>query len=244
MMKKVYNFTVFIFAMTSIVFAVLDLCSVIDMNTQPFKAIDITILLLFTLDYAIRFYISKERKKFFKENIFDLIAIIPFNSLFSAFRVFRLFRLLKLTKLAKLTKIVRAAAFLGVVKKKIDGILQTNGFLYVLYANIIMILLSSIIIMFAEQMSFFDSLWWSIVTCTTVGYGDFSPNSTIGRVTAVILMVFGIGLIGMLTGAITTYFTQPGKKEANETDIHVLVDSLDDEEKQKVIEIIKIIKRN
>lgn len=228
--------------MTSIVFAVLDLCAVININSKPYKVIDIAILLLFTLDYAVRFFISDDRRKFFKDNIFDLIAIIPFNSLFSAFRVFRLFRLLKLTKLAKLTRLVRAAAFFGVIKKKINGILQTNGFLYVLYANAIMILISSVVIMLAEKMSFADSLWWSIVTCTTVGYGDFSPSTTIGRITAVVLMMFGIGLIGMLTGAITTFFTQHGKKETNVSELHELVDSLDDNEKQKVIEIIKIIK--
>jgi chorismate synthase len=66
--------------------------------------------------------------------------------------------------------------------------------------------------MYAEKMSFGDALWWSIVTCTTVGYGDYFPTSSIGRIFAVLLMLFGITLIGMLTGSITTYFTKQNTK--------------------------------
>lgn len=241
-MKKIYNVLISVLAVFSIILAILDLCNVIYITERPFDIIDKSILIFFAIDYFIRFLLSKERRKFFKENIFDLVAIIPFNSLFAAFRIFRFFRVLKLTKLAKVTRVVRAVAFFGVVKQKIDDILKTNGFLYVLYANIITIIISSVVIMLAEKMPFGDSLWWSIVTCTTVGYGDISPQTPIGRITAVILMIFGIGLIGMLTGAITTYFTQQRKKESTSSDLNELIDSLNDEERQKVIEIIKIIK--
>ncbi len=242
-MKKIYSIIIAFLAIFSIVLVILDLSKVISLNVQPFKAVDISILLIFTADYGIRFYVSKERSNFFKENIFDLVAIIPFNSIFSAFRVFRLFRLLKLTKLAKLSRIVRAAAFMGVLKNKLSGILRTNGFLYVLYANIAMILLSSAIMTFAEKMTFSNALWWSIVTCTTVGYGDISPATGIGRVLAVLLMIFGIGLIGMLTGAITTYFTSQHNADINNKnqELDELISSMDDEQKQKLAEIAKII---
>lgn len=56
--------------------------------------------------------------------------------------------------------------------------------------------------------SFADALWWSVVTATTVGYGDLSPASGVGRLIAVGLMLVGIGTIGMVTGSIATYFTR------------------------------------
>lgn len=242
-MKKIYNIFIAILALASIIFVILDLCSVIDLACSPYKLIDSIILIIFTVDYAASFFISKNRKKFFKENIFDLIAIIPFNSIFSAFRAFRLFRLIKLTKISKLSRVVRVAAFFGIIKQKINDILKTNGFLYVLYANIALIIISSFVIMIVEKMSFSNSLWWSIVTCTTVGYGDIAPSSAIGRIIAVILMLFGIGLIGMLTGAITTYFTSNySNKDVEKTEeLENLISIMNDEQKEKLTEIARIL---
>jgi voltage-gated potassium channel len=241
-MKKLYNITIAILSIVSIALAILDLCGIISFTLQPYKAIDLMILIFFAADYIVRFILSKERKKFFKENIFDLIAIIPFNSIFSAFRIFRLFRIMKLTRLTKLTRVVKAAAFFGILKKKLNDLLNTNGFIYVLYTDVALIIVSSAIMTLVEKMKFQDALWWSIVTCTTVGYGDISPKTGIGRVLAVILMIFGVGFIGMLTGTITTYFTQKQKPVTEENqELETLISSMDNEQKQKMIEIAKII---
>lgn len=51
-----------------------------------------------------------------------------------------------------------------------------------------------------------DAFWWATVTATTVGYGDISPETSAGRLVAVLLMLVGIGTIGMLTASIATYF--------------------------------------
>lgn len=245
MKTKVYNIFIGVLAVVSVAFVVLDLSNVINLEYQPFKIIDTIILLIFVIDYSVRFFKSDNRKKFFKGNIFDLIAIIPFNTIFSAFRAFRIFRILKVTKLSKLTRVIRATAFLNVIKNKISGILKTNGLLYLIYTNIILILISAGIMVFAEKMTFMNAVWWCIVTCTTVGYGDISPTTLTGRGVAVVLMVFGIGLIGMLTGAITTYFTQKEPKQTDDADKELLelIDSMTDEDKEKLKEIAKILNR-
>ena len=58
-----------------------------------------------------------------------------------------------------------------------------------------------------EFSSFANSLWWTIVTMTTVGYGDMAPLTGSGRFLAVIIMFVGISLIAVVTGTISSIFT-------------------------------------
>lgn len=241
-MKKAYEIVICILALVSVVLVCLDLGQVLSLSASPFKWIDSGILLIFTLDYAMRFFKSNDKKAFFKSNIFDLIAILPFNSILSFFRAFRIFRVLRLTKLAKLSRLLRAGAFLGVFRSKLRSILHTNGLNYVINANIALICVSAVAMHFVEDMALSDALWWSIVTCTTVGYGDLSPTTGIGRVIAVLLMLFGISLVSMLTGAITTYFTKNQKSEDNSRNLEEIIKNLDESEKEKVLKFIEIIK--
>ncbi len=217
-MKKVlkifYDVIIAFLAFISVLLVLLDYSSLLNLSAAPWEMADHVIWGIFTVDYATRLAISKDKKKFLKDDIFDLIAILPFNEILSIFRISRLFRVARLVRLSRLTKgfrLLRAFGFLGILKKRLNKFLHTNGFIYVLYSAGVLILASSIAMSYLENKTFGDALWWSIVTTTTVGYGDISPVTPAGRIIAVILMIFGIGLIGMLTGTITTYFT--GKQE-------------------------------
>jgi voltage-gated potassium channel len=61
-----------------------------------------------------------------------------------------------------------------------------------------------------EFATFGDSLWWAIVTLTTVGYGDIVPETTAGRVTGVMIMVTGVGVLGVLAGSLASFFRLSG----------------------------------
>ncbi|MCI5115631.1 MAG: cag pathogenicity island protein Cag26 [Candidatus Electrothrix sp. AW1] len=78
--------------------------------------------------------------------------------------------------------------------------------LHVLFVVILLIILASsaLIAWLEPNVSFANGIWWSIVTLTTVGYGDISPETAAGRMLAVLVMFFGIGLLGMLSAGLAT----------------------------------------
>lgn len=244
--KNIYEICLCLLALTSIIIVIGDLSGYLRLDLYPYRQIDLLILAIFWIDYLLRFYLATKKSDFFKKNILDLLAILPFNEMFSLFRVARLFRLTKLarlTKIIRITKFVKVFAFFNIFKSKSKKFLHTNGFIYVLYCSVILIFTSSCIMSYLEKQSFWDSLWWSIVTCTTLGYGDIAPTTSIGRIVAVILMVFGIGFIGMLTGTITTYFSQQGRiAESIDQELKSELDSLNSEQKIAILKKIRTFK--
>ena len=99
-----------------------------------------------------------------------------------------------------------------------------------LLAVILVIVLSSgaLIAFFEPDLSFASGIWWSIVTLTTVGYGDISPSTAEGRILAVLIMFFGIGLLGMLSASLATLLIRKRMKEdrgmhASRVDNHIII---------------------
>ena len=223
--QKLYYLLIAVLCVVSVIFAVLDFQRGL---TKAEQIADWTIYAFFVIDYVVRFIIADNKRVFFKENIFDLIAIIPVNS---AMRVFRLARFVKLLRFVKL---FRVGALSGRLAKRSTRFLDTNGFKYVLMICAIAILLAAVAMTYFEKMSFPDALWWSFVTATTVGYGDLSPASGIGRIIACLLMLVGIGLIGSLTSTITSFFLRDSAKPASSDRVEMVVsmyELLNDEEK-------------
>lgn len=68
----------------------------------------------------------------------------------------------------------------------------------------------------SEFSSIGNSLWWSLQTVTTVGYGDIVPHNTEGRIVGVILMVTGVGFLAVVTGAIAAAFTQAAMRKKSQ----------------------------
>ena len=150
-LQIIYNVVISTLALSSVVLVVADLNGWIFLTNAPYKWIDTAILLFFAVDYVVRFIRSDDHRSFFLSNITDLLAIIPFSTLFSLFRFFRIFRILSVSKFLRFTKLLRGGAFLSVFNRRVKGILQTNGFIYILYANLVMILLASVTMAYAEK---------------------------------------------------------------------------------------------
>ena len=94
---------------------------------------------------------------------------------------------------------------MGKKLQRIYSFLQRENVINLLGVILLIVLGSGYLIAFFEPgVSFASGIWWSIVTLTTVGYGDISPTTLEGRILAIVIMFFGIGLLGILSASLAS----------------------------------------
>lgn len=245
--KKLYQWTVVVFSLVVVVMTLLQLTLPLTPRLNYiFNQLDILIWLFFFTDYVVRLIRSENKRAFIFKHKIDLLVIIPF---FSFYRLFRLIRIAEFIPLLRFTKVVKATVMLSTFSKQMGKFFKTNNLHYVVLATVIVVLLGAGGMSLVEGFSFKDSLWWSIVTLTTVGYGDIVPKTGIGRVIASVVMLTGIGFLGGLTGTISTYFLNKGHEVYRPKIIEEMIeklnhfDELSFEEFQQIISVLTLIKK-
>lgn len=231
----IYEIFIIILALIAVIITVLDLSAVILLSEGSFLYwVDLGILAIFTIDYIVRLFFAKEKMNFVKDNIFDLIAIIPYNSLFRIFKTFKFLKILRVKRafrLTRMTRLIRGLGLMGRLKSNLDIFIHTNGFIYAIYITITSLLLGTVGVYFlefkAQGVAFSECLWWSFATTTTVGYNGISPETLVTRLIAAILMLVGIAFTGMLTGTIATYFLDSKKFREDEEIQKTIIDISD-----------------
>lgn len=172
------------------------------------RTANLVVYALFVVDYVTRLTVAEDRRAFVRGNLVDLVAILPAD-------------LFRLARVARLARLARAGSLLWRASTNLRAVLLTNGLGWVLLVALGSILVGAGAVWVADPSfeTYGDALWWAVVTSTTVGYGDLSPTTALARSVAVVVMLVGIGTIGMLTGAIATFFTRAAdRREQGMTD--------------------------
>lgn len=205
--RIIYNFTMVMLSLLIANILIIQLTIHISFKTSLLLSnVAYFIWIVFVIDYVTRFIISNNKKFFIKNNVIDLVSIIPFHTIYVYISNLSNFHIGKYVILLKLVMALRILAIIKRSNSNFYRLIRTNNFSYTLFIAVIIILLSSISMSYLEHWDIGDSLWWSIVTVTTVGYGYICPKTFSGRIVASILMIFGIGFIGSLTSTLSTYF--------------------------------------
>ncbi|MEM1030021.1 MAG: ion transporter [Myxococcota bacterium] len=208
---KAFDVALLVAVLLSVVVVILESVSAVRLAYGgALRAAEWMFTVIFTFEYALRLYAAPSRLRYATSffGVIDLVAVVPtYVSLFvpgaqqllviRIFRLLRTFRVLKLVQYRSEAEALRAA--LGASLPKI--VVFVGAVL-----SVVVITGATMHLIEGPEHGFDDiprSMYWAIVTMTTVGYGDIAPGTTLGRGIASFIMILGYGVIAVPTGIVS-----------------------------------------
>jgi voltage-gated potassium channel len=225
-LDKVINaFIIFLIATNIVAVIIETVPSIYNGREHFFHYFDVVSVTIFTIEYILRVWSANCESKY-KHRIhgrlrymlsgpalIDLLAILPFFlHAFFVFdlRILRIFRLLRFFRLFRLTAYMKATKLVKNVFKS-----TINELMLCLVLALFLIIISSSIIYFAEHQAQPDkfksipsTIWWSVITLTTVGYGDLIPITPMGKIFTSVILLAGVAIFALPAGIITAGFLE------------------------------------
>ena len=234
---KIINVFIIALIILNIIAVMLETIPSVEKNRAAmrfFDYFDLVSVIIFTMEYVLRVWSSNTEEKY-KHSVWgrlkymvspgaliDLIAIIPsyLHAIIGLdLRILRMLRLLRFLRLFRLTAYLKSAHMMMDIFRKRKNELALSFIL-----AMFLIIISSCIMYFAEHLtpgpgekfSKFSSIpatiWWSVVTLTTTGYGDMYPLTKIGKAIASVIMLTGVAFFALPAGIITAGFLEEFRK--------------------------------
>lgn len=165
---------------------------------------------LFTFEYLLRIAVSPKPLRYIRSylGVVDLLGILPFYlSIFfegyQYFMVFRLLRMLRVFRILRLFRFIRES-------EQLFGALRASAYkiaVFISFVLTLVVVLGTLMYVIEGPENGFtsipESIYWTIVTITTVGYGDITPQTAVGKWIASVIMLCGYGIIAVPTGIVT-----------------------------------------
>ena len=175
-------------------------------------------VIVFSAEFILRIVLTKSPFKYIFSffGIIDLLAILPFYLAsgidLRSIRIFRLFRLFRIFKLLKYNSAIdRVSDAFSSIKKEL--VVFGVATLFLLYVAAVGIYYCENPAPPEKFKSVFHSLWWSVTTLTTVGYGDMYPITVGGKLFTSLIVFIGMGMVAIPTGLLASAFSKTFQKE-------------------------------
>jgi len=218
-----FDILLLIFILLSILLVMLE--SIDSLNAKYGDYFDIAewvITILFSAEYILRLFVSKKPLKYIFSGlgIIDLLSILPKYLVFlipgsNALLAIRALRLLRVFRLLKL------ARYIGESNKLINALKASRIKIsvFLLFIIILCIILGTVMYLIEGSEHGFTSIprsvYWCIVTMTTVGFGDIAPQTPLGQLIAALIMILGYGVLAVPTGIVSAEYSQQGKEPSD-----------------------------
>lgn len=173
-------------------------------------ALNMMFTVVFTIEYALRLWCSKQTLRYARSffGVVDLLAVLPsYIGLF--FQGARFLDVVKVLRMLRIFRVLKMTQYVGDADLLMNALASSRrkiGIFLVAVMTIVVIVGSLMYVIEGEAHGFSSiprSVYWAIVTLTTVGYGDISPQTNLGQALAACIMIVGYSIIAVPTGIIT-----------------------------------------
>lgn len=220
---KLFDVILLFLIITSIIVVMLESVKSFDMKYhETLYYIEWIVTILFSLEYIARVISIKKPTKYIFSfyGVVDLLSTLPmYLAIFftggSALVAFRSLRLLRVFRVLKLTRFIGASNQFSIALKAS----KAKILVFLSFVIILCVILGTVMYLVESDESGFTSIprsvYWAIVTMTTVGYGDIAPVTPFGQFIASIIMILGYGIIAVPTGIVSSEITKSNKVHIN-----------------------------
>jgi len=175
--------------------------------------------IIFAVEYVLRLYSIDRPLKYATSfyGIIDLLAILPtpLSLLFPGAQYLLVIRVLRILRIFRVFKLARFITEMNVLFQALRASLRKIAVFLLVLLTLVVIFGSLMYVIEGEEHGFTSipkSIYWAIVTLTTVGYGDISPGTSLGQALAAVVMISGYSIIAVPTGIFTVEFSKALKK--------------------------------
>lgn len=205
-----YNLFILVLTIVSLIIMFALLLPLHEATTELLVFYDNVICVIFLVDFFINLFSARRKSDYFikQHGWLDLIGSFP--SLGLSLRHTGILRLARLSRFARISRLMRGKHKKQLIEDVVKNRSQYAAFITILLAIVVLTMSSVFVVEFesrspdANITTGQDAIWYAIVTITTVGYGDRYPVTVGGRITAIFIMITGVGIIGALASILSS----------------------------------------